>query len=47
LSPRSRDARPDEGLVDVLSAEFGCEGNFLVKGVDEEIKESVLVDFIV
>jgi len=44
-------ARADEDLVDVFSIEFGvfseCEGNFLVKRVDEEVKELVLVDFIV
>jgi len=41
-------ARADEDLVDVFSIEFGvfseCESNFLVKGVDEEVKELVLVD---
>ena len=44
-------ARADEDLVDVFSIEFGvfseCESNFLVKRVDEEVKELVLVDFIV
>ena len=44
-------ARADEDLVDVFSIEFGvfseCESNFLVKGVDEEIKKLVLVDFTV
>jgi hypothetical protein len=41
----------DEDLVDLFSIEFGVfsegEGNFLVKGVDEEIKQLVLVNFIV
>jgi hypothetical protein len=44
-------ARADEDLVDVFSIQFGVfsegESNFLVKGVDEEVKELVLVDFIV
>jgi hypothetical protein len=44
-------ARADEDLVDVFSVEFGvfsgCESSFLVKCVDEEIKELVLVDFTV
>jgi hypothetical protein len=38
-------------LVDVFSVKFGVfsesESNFLVKGVDEEVKDLVLVDFIV
>jgi len=41
-------AGADEDLVDVFSTEFSVftesECNFLVKGVDEEIKELVLVD---
>jgi len=49
--PRSRRRNADEDLVDVFSLEFGvfseCESNFLVNGVDEEVKELVLVDFIV
>jgi hypothetical protein len=38
-------------LVDVFSIDFGvlseCESNFLVKGVDEEVKKLVFVDSIV
>ncbi len=41
----------DEDLVDVLCIDFSVVGkvdsNFLVKPVDEEVKELVLVDFIV
>jgi hypothetical protein len=37
--------------TEVFSIEFGvfseCESNFLVKGVDEEVKKLVLVDFTV
>jgi len=44
-------ARADEDLVDVFSIDFGVfgesESDFLVKGVDEEVKELVLVDFTV
>jgi hypothetical protein len=44
-------ARADEDLVDVFSVEFGvfseCKSNFLVKGIDEELKELVFVDFTV
>ncbi|ELY31213.1 hypothetical protein C498_10371 [Haloferax volcanii DS2] len=41
----------DEDLVDVLCIDFSVVGeiqrNFLVKSVDEEVKELVLVDFTV
>ena len=41
----------DEDLLDVFSIDFSvfseCEGNFLVKGVDEEIKKLVLVNLTV
>jgi hypothetical protein len=44
-------ARADEDLVDVFSIECSvfseCESNFLVKSVDEEVKELVFVDFTV
>jgi hypothetical protein len=44
-------ARTDEDLVDVFTIDLGIvtevEGHFLVKGVDEEVKELVLVDFTV
>ena len=44
-------ARADEDLVDVFSIKFSvfseCGGDFLVKGVDEEITKLVLVDFTV
>jgi hypothetical protein len=44
-------ARADEDIVGVFSVKFGvfseCKSNFLVKGVDEEIKQLVFVDFTV
>ncbi len=44
-------ASADEDLVDILSTDFSIsaktEVNFLVKRVDEEVKELVFVDFTV
>jgi hypothetical protein len=46
-----RSLRADEDLVDVLSLDFSvvrkAKRNYLVKRVDEKVKELLFVDFIV